>query len=391
MNIMAAVFAALFIPQTSDLTLQNSPLDKGEAAYVESDTPGYARIVVGGNNGEALRVEDGATVHGYEYEYVDRTKVTIIAGDGLTYDGSKDKYTAATTTGVTYTVTVMVPPEYRIDALEYKEYAYYVDLVELPNGDISHVINGNVAVISMYRELSAGNMYVEDIKVRRVLAGNVDTVNDLTKLEFLLRDDLGEYNWRNLREWAAHLYDYNRGEDWAAYKAKARVNTDGNGIQISANNRFAIETTETQTVFRAAAHDAIVVKATGTGEGYEGAFNITGIRPFEGGVYIPFSYDITGFDASALVVRGATNLMDCATNNWTSMPFTYATNIVTVTCSPAYRFFQTVYNGTIIDTAEVAVNVPLKVNSALYLKGEDNVIYQITVNAGVISATAVNQ
>jgi len=389
--IKALILAALYIPQTSQLTLQNEPLDKGEAAYVESDTPGYARIVVGGNNGEALRVEDGATVHGYSYEYIPRTEVTIIPGAGISYNGAADKYTAETTTGVTYTVTVMVPPEYRIDALEYKEYACYVDLVELPNGDISHVINGNVAVISMYRELSAGDMYVEDIKVRRVLAGNVDVKNDLTKLEFWLKDDLGEYEWRYLRTWVKHLYDYNRGEDWAAYKAKGRVNTNGKGLQISANNRFAIETAETQTVFRAAAHDAIVIKATGTGAGYRGAFDLLDVRPFDGGVQIPVALDFTGFDVSQFVVEGTTNLNDCVTGNWTTLPYTLATNVLTVTCSPAYKFFRAVYNGTVLDVAEVAVNVPLKVNSALYLKGEDSVIYQITVNGGVISATAVNQ
>ena len=391
MNITAAIFAALFIPQTSQLTLQNEPLDKGEAAYVESETKGYAKLVIGGNNGEALRVEDGATVHGYSYEYIPRTSVTIIAGDGVTYNGAKDRYTAATTTGTTYTVTVMVPPEYRIDALEYTAYAFYTDLVELPNGDISHVINGNVAVISMYRELSAGDMYVEDIKVRRVLAGNVDTVNDLTKLEFSLKDDLGEYEWRQLRYWVTHLYDYNRGEDWAAYKAKARANVNGKGLQLSANNRFAIETAETQTVFRAAAHDALVIKATGTGAGYRGAFDLLDVRPFDGGVHIPVALDFTDFDVSQFVVEGTTNLNDCATGNWTTLPCTLATNVLTVTCSPAYRFFRAVYNGTVLDVAEVAVNVPLKVNSALYLKGEDSVIYQITVNGGVISATAVNQ
>ena len=384
-------WSALFIPQTSQLTLQNEPLAKGEAAYVESSTPGYAQLVVGGDNGKTLRVEDAATVHGYEYEYVDRTKVTIIAGDGLTYDGSKDKYTAATTTGVVYKLTVMVPPDYRIDDLEYDEYAYYTDMVELPNGTITHVVNGNVAVISMFRELSAGTMSVANVKVRRVLAGNVDTVNDLTKLEFSLKDDLGEYEWRQLRYWVTHLYDYNRGEDWAVYKAKSRINTNGKGLQISANNRFAIDTTETQTVFRAANHDALVIKATGTGAGYLGAFDLLDVRPFDGGVHIPVALDITDFDVSQFVVEGTTNLNDCATGNWTTLPYTLATNVLTVTCSPAYRFFRAVYNGTILDVAEVAVNVPLKVNSALYLKGEDNVIYQITVNAGVISATAVNQ
>ena len=381
-------WSALFIPQTSQLTLQNAPLAKGEAAYVESETPGYAQIVVGGDNGKTLRVEDAATVHGYSYEYIPRTEVTIIQGAGISYNGATDKYTGGSAIGV-YTLNVMVPPEYTIDALEYTAYAFYTDMVEIRNGDISHVINGNVATITMTREIADGEISVADIKVRRVLAGNVDVMNDLTKLEFSLKDDLGEYEWRQLRYWVTHLYDYNRGEDWSAYKAKCRASLDGKGLQLSANNRFAIDTAETQTVFRAANHDALVIKATGTGAGYLGAFDLQTVIPFDGGVYIPCAIDITGFDASQFVVQGTTNLTDCANGNWTTMTYTLATNVLTVTCSPQYRFFRAVYNGTVLDVAEVEVNVPLKVNSALYLKGEDSVIYQITVNGGVISATAI--
>ncbi len=386
MNITAAIFAALFIPQTSQLTLQNSPLDKGEAAYVESATSGYAQIVVGGDNGKALRVADDATVHGYEYEYVDRTKATIIAGDGITYNGSNDRYTANSATG-TYSLVIMIPPDFTIDALEYTEYAAYNDMVDISNGHISHVINGNTATITMEREEARGDMYVQNIRIRRVLAGNAEKVNDLTKLEFTLLDDEGGYEWRSLRTWVKHLYDFNRGEDWAAYKAKSRVNTNGKGLQISANNRFAIDVTETQTVFRAAHHDAIVVKATGTGAGYDGAFTAYGPRPTATGVDIPFSCDITGFDASQLSVSGCVSI---ATLEWAGCPATLDAGVLHVTCSADTRFFKVYYNGAIVDTCEVVVNAPIRLNDALYLKGEDSVVYRITVSAGVISATPVN-
>ena len=385
MNITAAILAALFIPQTSQLTLQNEPLAKGEAAYVESATPGYAQIVVGGDNGKALRVEDAATVHGYNFEYIPRTQVTIIASDGLTYDGSSDKYTAATTVG-TYTLQVMVPPEYAIESVEYAAVAFYSDMIEIPNGHITHVVNGNVATITMEREDAQGEMSVAGIKVRRLVAGAPDVVNDLTKLEFTLLDDLGEYSWRSLRYWVTHLYDYNRGEDWAAYKAKQRANLNGHGLQLSANNRFAIETSETQTVFRAAHHDAVVLSATGTGRGYAGAFTAYGPRPTATGVVIPFAADITGFDAANLAVKGGATL---DTNSWTTCTASYADGEINVTCSDTYRFFQVFYNGTIMDEFMLTVNAPVKLMNALYLKGEDSVIYQITVNAGAISATAI--
>ena len=380
------VAAPLFIPETSQLTLQNEPLAKGEAAYVESETPGYAQIVVGGDNGKTLRVEDAATVHGYSYEYIPRTEVTIIPGAGISYNGATDKYTAETTTGVVYQITVMVSPEYRIDALEYTEVAYYTDIVEIRNGDISHVINGNVAVISMAREISEGEMSVANIKVRRVLAGNADQVNDLTKLEFTMIDDLGEYSWRSLRYWVTHLYDGNRGEDWARFAAKQRANLNGHGLQLSANNRFAIDVTETQTVFRAAHHDAVVLSATGTGRGYAGAFTAYGPRPTATGVVIPFAADITGFDAASLSVKGGATL---DTNSWTTCTASYANGEINVTCSDTYRFFQVFYDGTIMDEFMLTVNAPVKLMNALYLKGEDSVIYQITVNGGAISATAV--
>lgn len=380
-------WSALFIPQTSQLTLQNEPLAKGEAAYVESETPGYARLYVGGDNGKALRVEDAATVHGYSYEYIPRTEVTIIPGAGISYNGATDKYTAETTTGVVYQITVMVSPEYRIDALEYTAVAAYNDMIDISNGTITHTINGNVATVTMTREDPRGEMSVAGIKVRRVLAGVKDQVNDLTKLEFTLLDDLGEYSWRSLRYWAAHLYDGNRGEDWSRYKAKSRANLDGHGLQLSANNRFAIDVTETQTVFRAAAHDAIVIKATGTGAGYDGAFTAYGPRPTATGVDIPFSCDITGFDASQLSVSGCVSI---ATLEWTGCAATFDAGVLHVTCSADTRFFKVYYNGAIVDTCEVVVNAPIRLNDALYLKGEDSVVYRITVSAGAITATPVN-
>jgi hypothetical protein len=382
----AFLLAAVFIPQASTRTLHDAPLAKGETAYVESETPGYARLYVGGDNGAALRVEDGATVHGYQYEYIDRTKVTIVAGEGLTYNGGLDKYTAATNT-TSYVLQVMVSPDIEIETLEYTAVAAYNDMIDISNGTITHTINGNVATITMTREDPRGEMSVAGIKVRRVLAGVKDQVNDLTKLEFTMLDDLGEYSWRSLRYWVAHLYDYNRGEDWARYKAKQRANLNGNGLQLSANNRFAIDVTETQTVFRAAAHDAIVVKATGTGAGYDGAFTAYGPRPTATGVDIPFSCDITGFDASQLSVSGCVSI---ATLEWAACPATLDAGVLHVTCSADTRFFKVYYNGAIVDTCEVVVNAPIRLNDALYLKGEDSVVYRITVNAGVISATPVN-
>ena len=381
-----AAVAGVFIPQASERTLKDAPLEKGEAAYVESETAGYAKLYVGGDNGAALRIEDGATVHGYQYEYIDRTKVTIIAGDGLTYNGGADKYTAATNT-TTYTLLVMVPPDYKIDELEYTSYAAYNDMIDIQNGTITHVINGNVATILMEREEARGEMYVSNIKVRRVLAGNKEQVNDLTQLEFTLVDDLGEYSWRALRTWVTHLYDFNRGEDWARFAAKQRASLNGHGLQLSANNRFAIEVSETQTVFRAANHEAVVLSATGTGHGYEGAFTEYGPRPTATGVVIPFKADITGFDAASLTVKGGATL---DTNSWTTCTASYADGEINVTCSDTYRFFRVFYSGTIIDEFMLTVKAPVKIMNALYLMGTDSQLYQITVTGGVISATPVN-
>ena len=379
--------AAVFIPQASVRTLHDAPLAKGEAAYVESETPGYARLYVGGDNGAALRVEDSATVHGYEYEYIDRTKVTIVAGEGLTYNGGLDKYTAATNT-TSYVLQVMVSPDIEIETLEYTAVAAYNDMIDISNGTITHTINGNVATVTMTREDPRGEMSVAGIKVRRVLAGVKDQVNDLTKLEFTLLDDLGEYSWRELRYWVAHLYDGNRGEDWSRYRAKSRANLDGHGLQLSANNRFAIDVTETQTVFRAAHHEAIVIKATGTGHGYAGAFGPTaGPTQTATGVDIPFSCDITDFDASELSVSGCVSI---ATLEWTGCAATFDAGVLHVTCTSDTRFFKVYYKGAVVDTCEVVVNAPVKLMDALYLKGEDSVVYRITVSAGTITATPVN-
>ena len=64
--------------------------------------------------------------------------------------------------------------------------------------------------------------------------------------------------------------------------------------------------------------------------------------------------------------------------------------LLTAVSSADTRFFKVYYNGAIVDTCEVVVNAPIRLNDALYLKGEDSVVYRITVNAGAISATPVN-
>lgn len=64
--------------------------------------------------------------------------------------------------------------------------------------------------------------------------------------------------------------------------------------------------------------------------------------------------------------------------------------LLTAVSSADTRFFKVYYNGTIVDEFMLTVNAPVKLMNALYLKGEDSVVYRITVNAGAISATPVN-
>ena len=51
-------------------------------------------------------------------------------------------------------------------------------------------------------------------------------------------------------------------------------------------------------------------------------------------------------------------------------------------------FFMLQYGDKLSDIIRIEFNVPVYVNKGLFLKGEDGVIYKISVNAGVISATA---
>lgn len=387
----ALIIAAVFIPQASQLTLQNEPLEKGEAAYVESDAPGYARLYIGGDNGAALRVEDSATVHGYEYEYIDRTKMTILPGAGLTYSSGADKYSADSALG-TYSLTIMAPFDVVVDSVEYTENTLYpVDMIEQSNGTVEHVIKGNLVTITLTRTDTHGELSVSGIKVRRVFAGNKDQVNDLTKLQFTLLDDLGEYNWRSLRTWVTHLYDYNRGEDWSRYAAKDTVKVNGQTIQLSANNRFAIHSYTNEVVIRAASHPALIVRASGTGQGYEGAFELGKPVLTAEGVDVPLYFDITDFDVSQLVISGGVSLV---TSQWTEHSFTFdalASTLHIAAGEPApMRFFQAYYAGEAIDAAAVEVTVPLKVQSQLYLKGDDDQIYRIKVTGGVLSAELAN-
>ena len=68
---------------------------------------------------------------------------------------------------------------------------------------------------------------------------------------------------------------------------------------------------------------------------------------------------------------------------------TATADTVTITgCSDSVAFFKLDYDGVASEDIKVVFRAPVTIESALYLRGEDNVLYKITVNAGVISATA---
>ena len=241
----------------------------------------------------------------------------------------------------------------------------------------------------MERQDARGTRSVARIRIRRVLNGRVDDVTDLTTLHMPVVDSIGETELGEFRSWAERRWEGNRGEDWSKYPAKTRATMAGKELVLSKTQRFGITGTPTQTVFRAAHHEAIVVKATGSGRGYWGAFDVARVVQTATGADLLIEQDIDGFNPSLIEVKGGATLN---TNSWQTLSYSYtaADSTLHVVNSGNVYFYRVFYNGEPVDECSIDFNVPVYIRDALYLKGEDDHTYRITVSGGTLSATAVD-
>jgi len=386
-----AASAALYVPEGSDLAIRNSPLSRGEAAYV-AESDGRARLLIGGADGKPMEVKDATTLHGYRFAWLPREEFTVVAPDSWTYDSALDRWTAP---GVVATNTIYVQCKsgVEIESIAYDWLAEKPgEIMPITVGTVTHVIRGNVAEITAARYEAQGNMYVGNVRVCIVFAGVLDEVNDLTDLHVEIKDSLGNIELGNLRSWAKNLYNGDRGHDWANYPATNHVRLAGKRIDFGSNARYYMRTdSRTNLVVSAGGYDAITVAFHGINTDVE-SFRITSATsPNSSGVVtLTYTIDVDDFDPSLIGVMRRDDLTD---DVWHVMePGTYTVSGDTVTIpgqTGPSGFYRLMYDGSIASNVlEVRLRGNVIVEDALILKGTDSNYYKITVGAGgVISAT----
>ena len=330
------VASALIMPRTNNETIWESPLAEGEIAHRVVERQGAVRqgrktvpvtvrassLAIGGPGGETLEVVDPAALRGYRVETVPRSEYAVAADPGINYDEATDAWSAAGAAVGVHRLVVTLPGYVEIEHVAYDSLIDTVsELNPDPIGYVTLAVTGNVATITFDKRRSepGRRMEISHLAVRRVTGGDKATVTDLREHVFNLVDDLGPFALGSIRPWASHLYDGNRGEDWARYAARETVHLDGHALTLDERKRYSLvgDAAATNLTLTASGEPVMTVYASGDGKGYEDAFSVAEFRHSETNVFFRYVQDIDGFDADELKVQWRTNLTVGA---WADMP-----------------------------------------------------------------------
>lgn len=427
----AACGLAVTIPRASMRQLSVSPLARGEAAYVESESvyvgsegkflpmmrigkqpikskvgsvgTAYAQMYVGGASGP-LRVIDSSALRGYKLRTLDPSEYAISAGPLFAYDPVAGTYTMASA-GPTNSVIITAKEGIAIE--EVKITTEFTGEGLIPG---EFVCSEETYDGSVFRWdcafVRAASLIVKRFEVKAMAKDEVKWVNDTVETIFMIHDVLGDYNLSDLRRWARDLYNGNRGEDWSKYKAVKAVRMNGQAVRFTDDNRFTMSlSASSNLVMQAAMHDAMEINVReSSGPDYT-TFMVTGIDCGSGvpghPVELDFTCDIANFSAANLGVMVCDGLED---NVWLGLPssdytvsnvstsggFTSGTVTIASGIKNDKRFFRLRYGAATTDVVDIVLHGRVIVKDVLILKGTDSKYYKINVNGGTISATEVS-
>ena len=385
-----AASAALYLPQTSERTSRNYPLGVGEIAYTPQ-TNGTAAAFVGNGSADPLALADPLSIRGYREATIDRASISVSYDDGITYNAAQDAWWWTGPTGVTYRLMATCPNGTRVKSFTYATGG--ANSSGIPGAGLggkiySVVTNGNVILIE--GALVSGSFCVSNLEV--VAEAQEAATIDLNELHIPLRDSVGEGELGGWRMSVLHAYDGNRGEDWTSYPARKAVRLGGHRVDQDSAGDISVGMDCVTTNFSIAVlgHAAVEVWHNPLSR----AVTVTNF--VHAGLADTFYFDQTGVtDANDFQVQYASNAAELSAESWPWVParqITCAAGSVTVTwpSSSAMRCYRLFYHNEIVDSARVIVRAPLVLEGGLFLRGEDSVLYRITVNGGAISATAVD-
>ena len=379
-----AVSAALTVPQTSEATIHASPLARGEIAYIAED--GAATAYIGSDAGP-LRVSDPATLRGSHPVPVPADRYTIVPDSSWSAVSNGFKLAAQ---GVTARLVVT-----SVDGAAIANVRYRVDAASssMMPADMAVTVtyNGSTVILDCSLSETASYATITDITPQRYAFADRDAGNDLTATKFMLHDSLGDIDFADLRRWARDLYNGNRGEDWSAYPATKTAKLAGQALRFDAGGAYVARVVSATNLALQVNGYSVMEFNRVPGTSTQGSFTVTSldVPPGHSTVTIGYTTSILGFDYTLLRVKTCDDLRE---GDWTyvdSSRCTATADTVTITgCSDSVAFFKLDYDGVASEDIKVVFRAPVTIESALYLRGEDNVLYKITVNAGVISATA---
>lgn len=389
MHTLAAILAAVaFLPETSPRTIQTSPLAPGEVAVYQEPYLQSATVYVGGSTGELRRVSEPTAIKGYRIEEIPDDDLSISWDSSLSY--TNGCWSVRQGSG-----SIVVSTRSGAEITDYSYEGYPSDASISPANAyrVYDECHGSRLVIYLEAtgEITAN---ADSLVLRRVAFGDVPTTNDLKRVTYTMHDELGDYDLKDLRKWARDLYNGNRGEDWAKYKPKSNVQMEDKTITFGKDvTRYGIQqSADSNLVVKAGGYDAVSVKFYGTST-FDGSFAITSFEgPADGVVTLTYRIDADEFDPSEIHVLYRERLETGSWSELSTSAYTHdgSTHAITIpNQTAASGFYRLSYTGTTSNIIEVRFRGTVIVEDALILKGEDDVYYKISVNGGVISATAV--
>ena len=392
MHMILALLAVLCIPETTTRTMAEYPLGRGQAAYIPG-TNGTAAVYVGGEAG-TMRVTDPLSIAGYRETFVPRGDLSISCDEGINYDAATDSWWWNTDeTNINYRIFVVAPTGTKIREVTYSVCGFGESGIPGAGGRSSvTVTNLNQVVIEGYRY--GGTYGVSNIVLTAEYEGDPEHITDLTELHIRVIDSVGESELGGWRSQMLHAYDGNRGVDWADYPAKRHVKMNERPITFGSNSFHSVGMNlETNLAVMVRGHsalefwhstDATVAAITNTTHTKSGSDFID-----------TFYYDATRYtdstDFQVLVAEGAGIRADV----WAWVPpsqiaFSSGSFAITWPSNAQSRFYLVYYRNALVDAVKVIVRAPIVIEGPLYLRGEDSMLYRITVSGGTLSATAVD-
>ena len=380
---LAAV--AAYLPETSTRTMAASPLQPGEVAVVrETET---ATIYVGGETGSAVRVSEPTAIRGWRIEDIPADELAIITS-GVTIENGAYYVRGSAATGI---VSVIAKGGEKIAEYDFLE--GHGDAGISPDVGGVYVKASGPELTFTINPQAYGWICVSNIVCRRVAFGDGTPVNDLRTTFYDFVDELGPWSLGNLRDWIKHLYDGNRGKDWADYKAKNKVRLDSHAISFDEADRYTMRRDgATNLVLQAGGRAAMTVSFRGANVSSRG-FYITDYSISSGTAYITFFADIDGFDPSNIAVKYKEKLTDETWTTLTSGEFSVYGNTIAIPGQVVGSgFYRLSYGAAVVEALEIRFAGLVIVEDKLIIRGSGsstNKYYQITVDGGTISATEV--